>query len=140
MKNILTGMSEATAICWWLASDQNMIWPEITTMSDEEFKSYDINGTGDTGEIILTYLVRVKGAKIYGWSKLSEEEKDRYRAYASAEPKRKIELSNRNRGSVKKKNQPGWYLRRVAVRSPRQGNYFKNVWCKSGNDTNFSTK
>lgn len=81
MVDLLTGTSEETAICWWLAS-QGFIWPEITEMSDEEYASYDYDGSGDSGRMIMSFLVRAKKADVSGWTKLSDGEKDYFRKKA----------------------------------------------------------
>jgi len=87
-QTVLTGTSEETAICWWLAACKNMIWPEVASLSEDEIDLYDLDGDGDDGKIVLNYLKIVKGAKIDDWHKLSEDEKEEYRAHARRDPKR----------------------------------------------------
>lgn len=118
MVDLLTGTSEETAICWWLAS-QGFIWPEITEMSDKEYASYDYDGSGDCGKIIMNFLVSAKKADIRGWHRLPEDRKDYFRKKALDPYEKSVPM-----------NQKGYEPVQKLIVCKGRKNHYRTVWRK----------
>jgi len=128
---VLTGTSEETAICWWLASTQNMIWPEINEMTDEEFNSYDSDGDGDQGKTVLNYLIKMKNAKILGWFDLDESTKDEFRSHARRDRKRRYKIIGDKKCHYKIRTvKNGWRRKKIFINSRKKKSHYRMVWVK----------